>query len=106
MKKTLFAAMAALSLAAFAGPPPGRPGPWRGGPAPSHHHHHHRGGSFWAGLGAGIVGGALLAPPPPPAVVVAPGPVWVPPVYGERPVYRAGIYVGMERYVITPGYWR
>ena len=30
---------------------------------------------------------------------------YIPPVYGERPVYRAGIYVGTERYVITPGYW-
>lgn len=23
----------------------------------------------------------------------------------ERPIYRAGIYVGVERYIITPGYW-
>lgn len=115
MKKIVFSIVAALSLACFArphgGPGFGRPGPWRGGPAPYHHyhHHHHGAGAFWTGVGIGVLGSALLPPPPPPAypvVVVAPARVWVPPVYGERSVYRAGIWVGTERYVITPGYWR
>lgn len=117
MKKIVFSIVAALSLACFArphgGPGFGRPGPWRGGPVPHHyhhyHHHHHGAGAFWTGVGIGLVGSALLPPPPPPAypvVVAAPARVWVPPVYGERPVYRAGIWVGTERYVITPGYWR
>lgn len=85
------------------------------GPGPRMHHHHHysiwgRGGShFWPGFTGGLVGSliapAVVPPPPPPVVVAAPQRVWIPPVYGERPVYRAGIYIGMERYVITPGYW-
>ena len=109
MKKIVFSVVAALSLACLARPHGGpRPGPWRGGPAPHYHHHHHHGaGAFWTGVGLGFLGGTLLPPPPPPPVVVAaPARVWVPPVYGERPVYRAGICVGVERYVITPGYWR
>lgn len=121
----LFAA-ASICLASF-----GRPSPSAGhhaprapmhGPriqhaAPPHHRHHHsvwgRGGShFWPGFVGGLVGSTILgtasivaASPPPPAVIAAPRRVWIPPVYGERPVYRAGIYVGVERYVITPGYW-
>ena len=105
-----------------------RPGP---GPKPSHrpsvhhitphhhhrHHHHHHSGHFWTGVGVGLLGGLITssyvapATPPPSPVVVgpviqsAPQRVWVPPVYGERPIYRAGIYVGTERYIITPGYW-
>ena len=78
-------------------------------PHPSHHHHHHHHGAFWTGVGIGLIGSAFA--PQPPVVIQATQPVlvpstWVPPVYGERPVYRAGIYVGTERYVITPGYWR
>ena len=72
-------------------------------PPPSHHHHH---GAFWTGVGVGLVGSILTPPPPPPVVIQAPQAIWVPPVYGERPIYRAGIYVGTERYIITPGYWR
>lgn len=93
----------------------GHPGPGPGfGPRAPHHHHHHsawgRGGShFWPGFTGGLVGSLIapvvVPPPPPPVVIAAPQRVWVPPVYGERPVYRAGIYVGMERYIITPGYW-
>ena len=71
----------------------------------SHHHHRHSSGPFWTGVGIGLA--ATIAPPPSTPVVIqaAPKRVWVPPVYGERPIYRAGIYVGTERYVITPGYW-
>ena len=48
----------------------------------------------------------MIAPPPAPIVIQAtPQRVWILPVYGERPIYRAGIYIGTERYVITPGYW-
>lgn len=112
-KKTIAAIIACAALAVF-----GRPGPRGYGPGPGprihgHHHHHHSfwgpGGShFWPGFVGGVVGSALLPPPPPPApvVITAPGRVWIPPVYGERPIYRAGIWVGTERYVITPGYWR
>lgn len=78
-------------------------------PPPRHHHHHHHSGPFWTGVGIGLAGGLLstmIAPPPAPVVIQAtPQRVWIPPVYGERPVYRAGIYVGTERYIITPGYW-
>ena len=88
---------------------------------PKHHyHHHHSAGSFWTGVGVGLLGSLIAPPPPPPPptvivttptpipapVVVQPARVWVPPVYGERPIYRVGIYVGTERYIITPGYWR
>jgi len=91
-------------------PGPG-PGPYRPAP-PRHDSVWGRGGrNFWPGFVGGLVGAALVPPPPPPiivqppVVIAAPERIWVPPVYGERPVYRAGIYVGMERYVVTPGYW-
>ena len=126
MKKlTTLIVVASVCLASF-----GRPGPHGGHPAPrppmhgprihhaspppppSHrHHHYHHSGPFWTGVGVGLVGSLLappvIAPPPPAPVVIqaAPKRVWVPPVYGERPIYRAGIYVGVERYIITPGYW-
>ena len=74
-------------------------------PPPPPHHRHHPRGAFWTGVGVGLVGSLLVPPPPPVVIQAAPQRVWVPPVYGERPVYRAGIYVGTERYVITPGYW-
>lgn len=107
MKKMIVFALA-VSTALFAfghrhgpyGGPGFRPGPYM------HHHHHHGAGAFWTGVGVGFLGGALLPPPPPPVYVSAPARVWVPPVYGERPIYRAGIWVGTERYVIMPGYWR
>lgn len=78
--------------------------------APPQHHQHHHSGPFWTGVGIGLAGSLLstvIAPPPPAPVVIraAPQRVWIPPVYGERPVYRAGIYIGTERYIITPGYW-
>lgn len=73
-------------------------------PPPHHYYHHSHHSAFWTGVGVGFVG-SLLAPTPAP-VVVSPARVWVPPVYGERPIYHAGIYVGMERYVITPGYYK
>ena len=76
-----------------------------------HHapHYHHSHGAFWTGVGIGLIGSAFA--PQPSVVIQATQPVlvpstWVPPVYGERPIYRAGIYVGTERYIITPGYWR
>lgn len=69
-------------------------------PPPPRHHSH---GAFWTGVGVGLVGG-LLAPTPP--VVIRSQPIWVPPVYGERPIYRAGICIGVERYVVALGYWR
>ena len=81
-------------------------------PPPMHRHHPHHHSGFWTGVGVGLAGSLLLPPVPPPPPVVGPvvyaaSPrVWVPPVYGERPIYRAGIYVGTERYIITPGYWR
>ncbi len=126
MKKlTILIVVASVCLASF-----GRLGPHGGYPAPRppmhgprihhapppslphrHHHYHHHSGPFWTGVGVGLVGSLLapvIAPPPHPAPVViqaAPKRVWVPPVYGERPIYRAGIYVGVERYIITPGYW-
>lgn len=86
-------------------------------PAPMPHHHHHhsfwgRGGShFWPGFAGGIVGSllapAVVTPPPPPPPVVLVNPVWVPPVYGTRPVYDAyGRVVRYEQYIITQGYWR
>lgn len=124
MKKlTMLLVVASVCLASF-----GRPGP-HGGPTPRgpmpgprihhvpsppppapRHHHHHSAGPFWTGVGVGLVGSLLapvIAPHPSAPVVIqtAPKRVWVPPVYGERPVYRAGIYVGTERYIITPGYW-
>lgn len=127
MKKlTTMLAAASLCLAAFShpGPAPRGPRPVPRGPVPRMHtpppgprihyapppphRHHHSRGAFWTGLGVGLVGSLLLPPAPPPAPVViqaAPQRVWVPPVYGERPIYRAGIYVGVERYIITPGYW-
>jgi len=113
MKKivlTILVAAFCLAAVAHRGPAP-RP-PMHGPrihhappPPPPPHHRHHPHGAFWTGVGVGLVG-SLLAPPPPPVVIqAAPQRVWVPPVYGERPIYRAGIYVGTERYVITPGYW-
>lgn len=90
-------------------------------PMPHHHHHrHHHSSRFWSGVGVGFgVGllGTVLNPPTPTVVVTEPivqvqptviqtGRVWVPPVYGERPIFRAGIQVGVERYIITPGYYR
>lgn len=124
-KLTTLIVVASVCLASF-----GRPGPHGGHPAPRppmhgprihraspppplphRHHHYHHSGPFWTGVGVGLVGSLLASPviaPPPQAPVViqaAPKRVWVPPVYGERPIYRAGIYVGVERYIITPGYW-
>ena len=126
MKKlTTLIVVASVCLASF-----GRPGP-HGGPAPRgpmhgpriHHalplpppapprHHHHHSGPFWTGVGVGLAGSFLASPvialpssPAPVVIQAAPKRVWVPPVYGERPIYRAGIYVGVERYIITPGYW-
>lgn len=87
------------------GPPPR--------PAPMPHHHHHsflgRGGShFWPGFVGGLAGSLLapaIVPPPPPTVLV--NPVWIPPVYGTRPIRDAyGRIIGYEQYVITPGYWK
>lgn len=93
-------------------------------PVPHHHHHHHHrhhhSSMFWSGVGVGFgVGllGTVLNPPTPTVVVTEPvvqvqptviqaGRVWVPPVYGERPIFKAGIQVGVERYIITPGYYR
>ena len=113
MKKLITIAACIIACIAF-----GRPGPGPGfGPrAPHHHHHHHsvwgRGGShFWPGFTGALIGSLAApvvvspAPPPPPVVISSPRRVWIPPVYGERPVYRAGFYVGVERYIITPGYW-
>ena len=77
-------------------------------PLHPHHHHHHHSGAFWTGVGIGLAGSLVLLPQPVVADTViqaAPRRVWVPPVYGERPIYRAGIYIGTERYIITPGYW-
>lgn len=76
----------------------------------SHHHHRHSSGPFWGGVGVGLAASLLtssiIAPPSPVVIQAAPPKrVWIPPVYGERPIYRAGIYVGVERYIITPGYW-
>ena len=121
MKKlVIFLTMVGVGLAAFSGPRPHgihpRPHPPRHGPRihrappPScHHHYQHHSGPFWAGVGIGLAGSLLstvIAPPPAPVVIqAAPQRVWIPPVYGERPIYRAGIYVGVERYIITPGYW-
>lgn len=124
MKKTVILLAASMCL-----PLLGQPGPHRihnrphspmHGPrihhaAPSsfhhhrHHHHHHHSRPFWTGVGIGLAGSLLstmIAPPPAPVVIQAvPQRVWIPPVYGERPIYRAGIYIGTERYIITPGYW-
>ena len=127
MKKLLLALTAAsMCLALLGHPGPGpHPRPVPHGPrihhapppppprAPYYHHHHHSSGPFWTGLGIGLLGSLVLPPPPPPPTVVVSTPVvqltpqrvWVPPVYGERAVYRAGVFIGMERYVITPGYW-
>lgn len=120
MKKlVVFCTIASLCLTAISYPNPRHHGPrppmhgpiaHRIPPPPpfSHHHHHHSSGPFWGGVGVGLAT-SLLTPSiiAPPSVVIqaAPNRVWVPPVYGERPIYRAGIYVGTERYVITPGYW-
>ena len=122
MKKlTTLIVVASVCLASF-----GRPGPHGGHlaprppmhsprihhappPPPHRHPHYHHSGPFWTGVGVGLAGSLLapvIAPPLAPVVIqAAPKRVWVPPVYGERPVYRAGIYVGVERYIITPGYW-
>ena len=123
MKKlTTLIVVASVCLASF-----GRPGPHGSHPAlrppmygprihhapppppPHRYHHHHHSGPFWTGVGVGLVGSLLptvIAPPPAPVVIqAAPQRVWVPPVYGERPIYRAGICIGFERYIITPGYW-
>ena len=130
----LFLILVAATTTMFVGarPGPGGPGhrplPMHGPriqhtppPPPPNLHlkHHHSAGSFWTGVGVGLLGSLIAPPPPPPQtvivtaptptlapVVVQPARVWVPPVYGERPIYRAGIYVGTERYIITPGYWR
>lgn len=134
MKKTVLSSLKVIAVAAAAivcgtalgrphsgpAPRPAAPGPriHRNAPMPRPHPlparpHYHPSPAvpFWTGVGVGLVGSLLLpspAPAPQPAVVIqaAPEAVWVPPVYGERPVYRAGIFVGMERYIITPGYWR
>lgn len=83
-------------------------------PTPMPHHRHHsawgRGGSnFWPGFVGGVIGSIVapvVVPPPPPPVVIA-HPVWVPPVYGTRPVYDLyGRIIRYEQYIITPGYWR
>jgi len=124
MKKLIvFLTVVGVGLAAFSGPGPHgihpRPQPPMYGPRihhapplhplppPRYHHYHSR--PFWTGVGVGLAGSLLstvIAPPPAPVVIqAAPQRVWVPPVYGERPIYRAGIYVGVERYIITPGYW-
>ena len=88
-------------------------------PAPMPHYHNHwhniswwgKGGrNFWPGFASGLIGSllapAIVAPPlPPPAVLV--NPVWVPPVYGIRPVYDVyGRIIRYEQYIVTPGYWR
>lgn len=132
LKLFLILATTMSTMLACARPSPGDHGPR---PLPMHgpriqyappppklaprHHHHHSASSFWTGVGVGLLGSLIAPPPPPPPtvivttptptpapVVVQPARVWVPPVYGERPIYRAGIYVGIERYIITPGYWR
>ena len=91
------------------GPPPR--------PAPMPHHRHHNdswwgkgGRNFWPGFTGGLVGSLLtptiVQPPSPPPVVLM-NPVWVPPVYGTRPIYDAyGRIIRYEQYVITPGYWK
>lgn len=122
-KKTIIAAVAALAAAFAVAAGPGPRGP-AFGPRPVHHayHHHHGAAGFWTGFGIGLVGSLLAPPPPPPAPVIvtapavvpaavpvvtaAPRQVWVPPVYGERPVFRMGVYQYTERYIITPGYWK
>lgn len=110
MKKlVVFLTTIGVGLAAFSGPGPYGPR-IRHAPPPHYHHHHHyhHSGPFWTGFGIGLAGGLLssvIASPAPVVVQPAPQRVWIPPVYGERPIYRAGIYVGTERYVITPGYW-
>lgn len=125
MKKLIMTLVAAVSLACIAAPhhphishraPIVHRGPsLRPAPMPHHHHHHSfwgRGGShFWPGFTGGIVGSllapAVVPPPPPPPPVVLVNPVWVPPVYGTRPVYDAyGRVVRYEQYIITQGYWR
>lgn len=112
MKKlVVFLTTIGVGLAAFSGPGPYGPRIRHAPPPPPHHHyhhHHHHSGPFWTGFGIGLAGGLLssaIASPAPVVVQPAPQRVWIPPVYGERPIYRAGIYVGTERYVITPGYW-
>lgn len=113
MKKlVVFLTVVGIGSAAFSGPRlhgiHSRPQPPMYGPRihhafppppPPRHHHHHHSRPFWTGVGVGLVGSLL------PTMIAAPQRVWVPPVYGERPIYRAGIYVGVERYIITPGYW-
>ena len=111
MKKlVVFLTVFGVGLVAFSRPGPPGPRIHHAPPPPSHHHHHHHhSGPFWTGVGIGLAGSLLstvIAPPPAPVVIQAtPQRVWIPPVYGERPIYRAGIYVGTERYIITPGYW-
>lgn len=114
MKKLIMLFIATVVCLVFAQPGPfmhHRPMP----PPPMHrHHHHHSSAPFWTGVGIGVAGSLFLPPSPPPVSIVPPSPiivpyhprVWVPPVYGERPIYRAGIYVGTERYIIAPGHWR
>ena len=92
------------------GPPP------RPAPIPHHRHHHNdswcvkSGRNFWPGFTGGLVGSLLTStivqPPSPPPVVLI-NPVWVPPVYGTRPIYDTyGRIIRYEQYVITPGYWK
>ena len=111
MKKLITAIAVIVALACTAAP---YHSIHRGGPP--HHYHHHsvwgRGGShFWPGFTGGLVGSFLApavfhpTPPPPPVVLV--NPVWVPPVYGVRPVHDGyGRVIRYEQYVVTPGYWR
>lgn len=90
--------------------PPPRPAPM-----PYHRHHNNswlgKGGrNFWPGFTGGLVSSlltpAIVQPPSPPPVVLL-NPVWVPPVYGTRPIYDAyGRIIRYEQYVITPGYWK
>lgn len=129
MTKALTLFMATLTIVALAQPmprPPARPmpkavhipKPIHRPPAPPPHHlyrraHHSHHGDFWTGFGIGTLSGFALQaaapcpPPPPPPPVVAVNPIWIAPLYEQRPIYNAfGHVIRYERVVVRPGYWQ
>lgn len=81
-------------------------------PPPPRHHHSFwgpGGRNFWPGFAGAVVGSAIFGPPPPPPPVTCIGvaPVWIAPLYEQRPVYDAyGRVIRYERVLVRAGYWQ
>lgn len=76
---------------------------------PPPRHHHAPITPFVYGVGTGllfshaIIGHHPIPPPP----VVALNPIWIPPVYENRPVYDSyGRFLRYEQVIVKEGYWQ